>query len=174
MLDVASLLARLLALDTHLLMRLLTLHAHLRTMELLALDALLPRSCIAAATAAMTTATAEGHRRRAAATTVAVTAASAVERRSSSTATTAATVTATAAATRLGGRRSASAIVRIATATAMATTGPRTCRGRNRQRGYTGGENQPGHCKNSFRTEKTVRSLHRSIGSTDGTCVLAH
>jgi hypothetical protein len=79
-------------------------------------------------------------------------AAATVEGRGSAPIASATTVAVTAAtAARLGRRSTASAvIVRIATATAMATTGPRTCRGRNRQRGYAGGENQPGHCKNSF------------------------
>jgi len=79
-------------------------------------------------------------------------------------ATAATSVAVTAAATGLSGRgRAAAVLMRVATATAMAATGPRICRGRNRQRGYARGENQPGHWKNSFRTKKTVRSLHRSI-----------
>jgi hypothetical protein len=107
---------------------------------------------------------------------MAVTATTAKGHWSSETASTAAMTVATTATTAgLGSRSAASAVImRIATATAMAATGPRICRGCNRQRGYAGGENQPGHCKNSFRTEKTVSSMHRSIGSTDGTCVLAH
>jgi hypothetical protein len=77
-----------------------------------------------------------------------------------------ATTTVTAASTRRrNGRRGAATAIAVTTATAVAAPALiRVCRGSDRQRSDARGEKHPAqHRKISFRTGKTVRSLHRSI-----------